>query len=129
MKKSNTAERLKEIMTKRNLRQVDILELCKPFCAEYGVKLGKNDLSQYISGKASPKQNKLFILSKALGVSSAWLMGFDDVSNEESDHNQSIDKELKVALFGGDGEVTDEMWDEVKKFAQYIKSTHGNKED
>lgn len=129
MKKSNTAERLKEIMTKRNLRQVDILELCKPFCAEYGVKLGKNDLSQYISGKASPKQNKLFILSKALGVSSAWLMGFDDVSNEESDHNQSTDKELKVALFGGDGEVTDEMWDEVKKFAQYIKSTYGNKED
>lgn len=129
MKKSNTAERLKEIMTKRNLRQVDILELCKPFCAEYGVKLGKNDLSQYISGKASPKQNKLFILSKALGVSSAWLMGFDDVSNEESDHNQSTEKDLKVALFGGDGEVTDEMWDEVKKFAQYIKSTHDDKED
>ena len=31
------------------------------------------------------------------------------------------DETLKVALFGGDGEVTDEMWNEVKRYARYIK--------
>lgn len=31
------------------------------------------------------------------------------------------DDDIKVALFGGDGEVTDEMWEEVKSFAEYVK--------
>ena len=30
----------------------------------------------------------------------------------------------KVALFGGDKEVTDEMWDEVKNYVEYIKQKH-----
>ena len=30
-------------------------------------------------------------------------------------------QKLKFALFGGDGEVTDEMWNEVKRYAMYIK--------
>ncbi len=30
-------------------------------------------------------------------------------------------EELKVALFGGGVAVTDEMWDEVIRYAQYIK--------
>ena len=30
--------------------------------------------------------------------------------------------DIKVALFGGAEEVTDEMWNEVKKFVEFIKS-------
>ena len=48
MKKFTTADRLKEIMTKKKIKQVDILEACKPFCEKYNVKLKKNDLSQYV---------------------------------------------------------------------------------
>ena len=77
MKISSTADRLKEIMIKKNLRQVDILEKCKPFCNKYNVKLGRNDLSQYVNGKVEPGQEKLSVLGLALGVSEAWLMGFD----------------------------------------------------
>lgn len=72
-----TAERLKTIMEDRNLRQVDILRLAKPFCEKFDVKLGRNALSQYLSGKVRPGQKKLTILGLALGVSEAWLMGFD----------------------------------------------------
>lgn len=77
MRKYTTSDRLKEIMEKRNLKQVDILNKCKPYCEEYGVKLNKNDLSQYVSGKVTPKQDKLSILGAALGVSEVWLMGYD----------------------------------------------------
>ena len=35
------------------------------------------------------------------------------------------DEDIKFALFGGDGEITDEMYEEVKRFAAYIKSTGG----
>lgn len=31
------------------------------------------------------------------------------------------DDDIKFALFGGDGEITDEMFEEVKKFAAYLK--------
>lgn len=77
MKNSNTSERLKELMKKYNYRQVDILEKCKPFCEKYNVKLGRNDLSQYVNGKVEPRQDKLTILGMALNVNEAWLMGYD----------------------------------------------------
>lgn len=77
MKKTSTSERLKEIMLEKNLKQVDILKRAEPFCKKYGVKLGRNDLSQYVSGKVEPGQKKLSILAEALNVSETWLMGYD----------------------------------------------------
>lgn len=74
---SNTSERLKELMKIKNLRQIDIIEKCAPYCARYGKRIGRNDLSQYVNGKAEPRQDKLFILCQALSVDEAWLMGFD----------------------------------------------------
>ena len=77
MKTTNTAARLKEIMSERNLRQVDILNAAKPYCTKFGIKLEKNDLSQYVNGKVEPGQEKLTILGLALNVSETWLMGYD----------------------------------------------------
>ena len=84
MKKYTTADRLRQIMAERGLRQIDILDLCKPYCEKYGVKLGRNDISQYIAGKAAPKQDKLTILGLGLNVNEAWLMGYDEVLPERS---------------------------------------------
>lgn len=97
MKKESTAVRLKKVMSDRNLRQIDILELCKPYCQKYKVKLGRNDLSQYVSGKVEPGQKKLTILGMALNVSEAWLMGFDVPMEREAESKwkqlkESIDK-------------------------------------
>lgn len=77
MKKENTSSRLKYIMKTRNLRQIDILNACLPFCKTYNVKMNKSDISQYVSGKVEPNQDKLFILGQALNVTEAWLMGYD----------------------------------------------------
>lgn len=77
MKTYSTAQRLKQLMDERNIRQVDILSAAAPFCKKYGIKLDKSALNQYISGKVTPGQKKLTILGLALGVSEAWLMGYD----------------------------------------------------
>ena len=77
MKASSTSQRLRQIMNLRDLRQVDILRAAEPYCKQFGVKLNKNDLSQYVSGKTVPGQDKLTILGLTLGVSEAWLMGYD----------------------------------------------------
>lgn len=77
MKSSSTAQRLKQLMVERNLKQVDILTAVQPFCKQFGVSLKKNHLSQYVSGKSLPRQDKLIVLGLALNVSEAWLMGYD----------------------------------------------------
>ena len=77
MKPFTTSQRLQQIMDERGMKQVDIVRAARPFCEKYGVNLGKNTLSQYLSGKTEPKQDKLSILGMALGVSEAWLMGYD----------------------------------------------------
>lgn len=92
MKISTTSKRLKHIMQLRNLKQVDILNLAKPYCEKYDTKLTKVDLSQYVSGKVEPGQAKLFVLANALHVSEAWLMGLDVPSNPTS--TSQIDAEI-----------------------------------
>ena len=81
-------------MAERNLKQIDIINLAKPFCDLHNVKLNKNDLSQYVSGKVEPGQNKLYILALALNVNEAWLMGFD----VSPDRKLADKKEINLAL-------------------------------
>ena len=99
MKKESTAIRLKQIMKERNLRQVNILEKCKPFCQKFNVKLGRNDLSQYVNGKVEPGQEKLTILGLALNVSEAWLMGFDVQMERNENTNISKDSTQIMTFF------------------------------
>lgn len=101
MRRATTAQRLREVMEKRNLRQVDVLEMAKPFCERYNVKLNKNDLSQYLSGKVQPKQDKLTLLGLVMNVSEGWLMGFDVPMDRATENTPTGDQT--------DGRVTECM--------------------
>ena len=101
MKSFNTMLRLKSLMQERGLRQVDILNLAKPYCEKYGVKFNKSDISQYLSGKTEPNQDKLAILGMALDVSESWLMGFDvPMSRNYENKNESSVYELIEKKYG-----------------------------
>ena len=45
----------------------------------------------------------------------------------ESGKRSVSDDEIKFALFGGDGEITDAMYDEVKRFAAFVKQREAEK--
>lgn len=92
---SNTAERLKELMRERNMRQADIVAACQPFADKYGVKIGKTDVSQYVKGKVVPGQDKLTVLSMALNVSEVWLMGYD-VPESKADFERIVKQPVNV---------------------------------
>lgn len=94
MNRANTSERLKQIMEERNLKQVDILNLSLPICAKYNIKMNKSDISQYVSGKVEPSQEKLVVLGLALNVTEAWLMGFD-VPMERKDNAIKAQKDFE----------------------------------
>lgn len=97
MEKENTSIRLKRLMTQRDLKQIDILNACIPFCEKYHVKMNKSDLSQYVSGKVEPNQDKLFILGNALNVSEAWLMGYDVPMEREGSRITHLDTKHQEA--------------------------------
>lgn len=49
MKISSTSVRLQEIMKQRNLKQVDIVDMCKPYSEQYNIKMSRSSISQYTS--------------------------------------------------------------------------------
>ena len=63
MGETTFAERLKAAMAARGLKQVDLVRMAR----EQGVKLGKSQLSQYLSGKTAPRRDMLAFLSAVLG--------------------------------------------------------------
>lgn len=107
MKKETTSIRLKQYMKMYNLRQVDILNKCRPFAEKYGSSISRSLLSHYVAGAFEPKQDKLTILSLGLNVSEAWLMGYD-VPMERTQNENSIIVE------------TDNLNDFNKRMAKYI---------
>lgn len=60
--------RLKKALSIRKMTQAEL-------CAK--AKISKSSLSEYLSGKYEPKQDKTFMLSQALNVDPVWLMGYD----------------------------------------------------
>jgi len=62
------AERLKEALDLRNMKQVELSE-------KSGIS--KPNISCYLSGKYEPKQDALYKMGKALDVAEMWLAGYD----------------------------------------------------
>lgn len=85
-----TADRLRQIMSERGIKQADIVRMCEPYAAKCRTRIGRNDLSQYLSGKCEPGQLKLYVLGKALNVNEVWLMGFD-VDRAPRVENEALD--------------------------------------
>ncbi len=94
---STTSERLQYLMQTQNLKQVDILNKCLPICNKYNVKMGRNHISQYVSGKVKPNQDKLSILALALNVNEAWLMGYDVPMTNDIEETNDNEPHIRTA--------------------------------
>lgn len=67
-----------------------------------------------------PEQEIIDKICAFFGCSESWLRGIEKAPTPEGERTVS-DDDIKFALFGGDGEITDAMYDEVKRFAQMVK--------
>ncbi len=71
MATSTFSSRLKQAMETAGVKQADLVRLA----SERGEKLGKSQVSQYVSGKVAPRKDVLALLASLLEVDSAWLVG------------------------------------------------------
>jgi len=77
----------------------------------------KSALQRYATGETEKIPfDRLELIAKALGTTSACLTGRDDAALRPVS-----DDDIKFALFGGSGEITDAMYREVKEFAALVK--------
>lgn len=107
-------------------------ELCRrkgmrPGPAAEACGINRSNVSLWKSRGYTPRSETLQVLADFFGVSVSCLLGIEPLDKKPGSVKLS-DEDIKFALFKGSDGVTDEMLNEVKNFAAFIKLKH-NKED
>lgn len=88
-------------------------------CTEVG--LNRSAVAKWKTG-ATPGGATAAKLAAYLGVSVGYLL-----DTEPAPRTAVTEEDIKFALFGGDGEITDQMYQEVKTFAAFVKQREQEK--
>ena len=93
--------------------------------------ISKSALQRYATGMTKKiPVDTIVAIAQFLNVSAAWIMGWSEEDNKSNvNFSPATDDDIKFALFGGEEEITDEMYDEVKNFAEYVKQKYKNKKE
>ncbi len=94
MEHKQFAERLNCAMYHQHLKQVDIIRMAEAA----GVKLGKGQMSQYVSGRALPRKTVAQFLASVLEVSEEWLCTGEgaDREQEEKAEQERMEEEIRM---------------------------------
>ena len=93
-------------------------------CTEIG--LNRSAVAKWKAG-GRPNGTTAAKLADYFGVTTDYLLEqTDDRTPAESGRTVS-DEDIKFAPFGGDGEITDAMYDEVKRFAAFVRAREAEK--
>ncbi len=107
-------DKLKELRKKKGITQTE-------FAKEFNISVGT--IGNWETGNREPDYEMLKKIAKYFNVSTDYLLGETDEIKEKAPAEVS-EEDLKVALFGGDREVSEEMWNEVLDYAKYLKQKY-----
>lgn len=82
---SDFVKRLNQLMTEKNISQNKLAEM---------TGITQSSISDWANGKYKPRQDKVYLLSEALKVSPAYLLGYTD--NENLDQNTTKNDNSKI---------------------------------
>ena len=89
------AARLKEAMASKGLKQSDVIREA----AVRGSRLGKSQMSQYVSGKTIPRKDVLQLLAAILEVDQESLLGHEKSSVDNKSSSKSSPSSIKIDEF------------------------------
>ena len=89
------SSRLKQAMAQKGYKQADLIREA----AKYGVKLGRSQVSQYVSGKTMPRIDVMHTLADILDVQLSWLEG-EDVQLEQPSFGHSESAASNISIEG-----------------------------
>ena len=117
----NSVERVKTICKDRKI-PISKLERDLGFANGYIGQLRKGVLPD----------DRLLQIAEYLSVSTSFLLtGITETENAPTGNGERnvSDDDIKFALFGGNGEITDAMYEEVRRFAAYVKQREAEKKE
>lgn len=112
------------------------VQLVRDLCKERNIPIAKLEKDcGFSNGYLNPKKmskipyDRAVVIAEYLNVSANLILtGIKNENAPTANGERSIsDDEIKFALFGGDGEITDAMYDEVRKFAAFVKQREADK--
>ena len=113
MRKENCAERIRKGLSIKNMKASEL-------CEKTGIP--KSAMSQYINGKFEPKQDRLYLIAKALEVSEPWLMGFDvPMNSSPAPTSDKEDSKIDVMISTESKDLSDKDKQEILHLIQYKK--------
>ena len=117
---------MKDIIKSRRIE----LNLTQKEVADY-VGVSEATLSRWESGEIKNlRRNRIAALAKILQLPPSTIVGDLDEETPSSSKRPVSDADLRFALFGGaDVEITDEMFDEVKRFAAFVAQREKEKKE
>lgn len=68
--------RLKNIMSERKITQSELSK-------RTGIR--QSSISDWLNGRYEPKQDKIYLIAQALGVSPSWLLGYDEPTSNQAE--------------------------------------------
>ena len=110
-------DNLKAVREKKRVSQQEV--------ADY-LGITRQAYSHYEVGRRKPDYETLLKLAEFYGVSVLDLLEAEKAPTVEGERIVS-DDDIKFALFGGDGEITDAMFEEVRQFAEFVKKREAQK--
>ena len=90
-------------------------------CTDIG--LNRSAVAKWKAG-GKPNGNTAAKLAEYLRVTTDFLL-----TGQEEPKPRITDDDIKFALFGGDGEITDAMYEEVKQFAAFVRQREAEKKE
>ena len=93
--KATLKERLRTALLEADMKPIDLSER---------TGIPKSMISYYLNGKTKPKADRIYVISKALGVSEAWLLGYDVPKNRTAEQKKNDDLVQVIAKLRKDPE-------------------------
>ena len=90
-------------------------------CTDIG--LNRSAVAKWKAG-GKPNGNTAAKLAEYLGVTTDYLL-----TGQAEAKPKITDDDIKFALFGGDGEITDAMYEEVKQCAAFVRQREAEKKE
>ena len=93
------------------------------------IGVSNTSISNWEKGLSRPDADLIQKLCSALQLQPNDFYGTNETASAPTGSGRRAvsDDDIKFALFGGDGEITDAMFDEVKRFAAFLKQREGGK--
>lgn len=102
-------KKFNQLLEQRHITQKEVAAVCGA---------STSTVSTWSKGTNMPRMDKIERLAAYFDLPKSYFI------EENAVPAQPTDEDIKFALFGGAGEITDEMYEEVKSFAEFVRKKY-----